>query len=414
LSVTFELALTPRLGLEVSPALIAFGELLMLPSAALRDLVEDELSANPELERLEPDECPVCRGSWAARCPVCRVPVRNWNADDPPPPPDVADALTDVPALRRLVRAETPAADGPLADYLIDSLDHHGLFEQSPAELTADLGVPAERVDAVVAAIRACGPPGVGATGVAECLLLQLGALNLPDDALVRAVLTDHLNALGRGHFAAIAAALGVTRDDVRAVLELIRRRLRPYPAFDGVGGTAPAYVVPDVVIRPDGHGFRVDLVEGVTRLRARPGGPGSAAARTFVAQLRDRGTTLRRIAGYVVERQDGFLARGAAHLVPLTRAEVASALALHESTVSRAVAEKYVLLPDGTTTPLATFFSGCGGADEMLRRILDQARGRISDQQLADQLHAAGYPMARRTVAKHRAGLGFAAAVLR
>jgi RNA polymerase sigma-54 factor len=407
--------MTPRFGLEVSPALIAFGELLMLPCAALHEMVEDELSANAELERLEPGECPICRGSWSARCPLCAVPARNRSPDDPPPSRDVPDIDTDVHALRRLVRAEVPAADGALADYVIDSLDHHGLFDRAPAELAAELGVPECRVAGVVAAIRRCGPPGVGATGVAECLLLQLEALNLPDDALARAVIADHLGALGRGHFAAIADTLGTTRERVRGVLDLIRRRLRPYPAFEGAGATRPAYVVPDVVIRPGGDGFRVELVEAtVTRLRVRPGGPGSGAARMFLAQLRDRWTTLRRITEHVVERQHGFLTQGAAHLVPLTRAEVAIALDLHESTVSRAVADKYVLMPDGSTAPLAGFFSGCGGADETLRGILRTAPGRLSDQQLADRLCDAGYPMARRTVAKHRARLGLTSAALR
>ena len=418
MSVSFELTMTPRFGLEVSPALIAFGELLMLPCAALHDVVEDELSANAELERLEPGECPICRGSWTARCPLCGVPGlsgRSRTPDGPPVAPDVPDADSDVQALRRLVHAEVPAADGALADYLIDSLDHHGLFDQCPAELAAGLGISEERVVRVVAAIRRCGPPGVGAVGVTECLLLQLDALELPDDALARAVITDHLGALGRGHFAAIAQSLGTTREAVRAVLELIRRRLRPYPAFDGAGRSRAVYVMPDVVIRRDGDGFRVDLVEAaLTRLRARPGGPGTGAARMFLAQLRDRWTTLRRITEHLAVRQQAFLALGPAHLVPLTRAEVAVALDLHESTVSRAVADKYVLMPDGTTSPLAAFFTGSGGADETMRRILGATDGRLSDQQLADRLRDAGFPMARRTVAKHRARLGFTAAALR
>jgi len=283
------------------------------------------------------------------------------------------------------------------------------------AQLAADLGMPEERVAGVVAAIRRCGPSGVGATGVAECLLLQLDALRLPDDALARAVISDHLGALGRGHFAAIAETLGTTREAVRAVLDLIRRRLRPFPAFDGTAAARPAYVVPDVVILPNGDGYRVELVEAaITRLRARPGGPGSAAARMFLSQLRDRWATLRRITEHVVRRQHAFVAHGAAHLAPLTRAEVATDLDLHESTVSRAVADKYVLMPDWTTRPLAAFFSGCGGADETLRRILHAASGPLSDQQLADRLRDAGYPMARRTVAKHRARLGFTSATLR
>src|SRR5687768_12609231 len=108
MSVSFEFAMTPRLGLEVSPALIAFGELLMLPCSALHDMVEDELSANAELERLEPGECPICRGSWTARCPLCGTPAGNRTVDGPPSSRDVPDRDTDVQALRQLVHAEVP------------------------------------------------------------------------------------------------------------------------------------------------------------------------------------------------------------------------------------------------------------------------------------------------------------------
>ena len=98
----------------------------------------------------------------------------------------------------------------------------------------------------------------------------------------------------------------------------------------------------------------------------------------------------------------------------PLTRAEVAGELGLHESTVSRAVAGKYVLLPDQTIVALSRFFGVSGGIDGELRKLLDSADGPMSDQSLADRLREAGYPIARRTVAKHRARLGFAPAPLR
>jgi RNA polymerase sigma-54 factor len=163
------------------------------------------------------------------------------------------------------------------------------------------------------------------------------------------------------------------------------------------------------VVIAPDAAapgGFRVDLVEAATtRLRVRSGGPGSVAARTFLAKLRDPWETLRRVTAYVAACQRAFLAGGMARLRPLTRSEVPAAVDLHESTVSRAVAEKYVLLPDRTTTPLATFCSACGGADEALRPLLVSDRGRRSDQQLADLPRDARYPMARRTVATSTSG---------
>jgi RNA polymerase sigma-54 factor len=119
-------------------------------------------------------------------------------------------------------------------------------------------------------------------------------------------------------------------------------------------------------------------------------------------------------VAGYAVEHQQAFLVGGPAALRPLTRAEVAAALGMHESTVSRAVADKYALLPDGTMVPLSRFFGVGGGVDGELRRLLASADGPISDQRLAERLREAGFPIARRTVAKHRARLGLAAAALR
>jgi RNA polymerase sigma-54 factor len=426
LSLTLEMAMAPRLGLEVSPALVAFSEFLLLPYPAMQSLVEDELSANPALERLDADGCPVCRGGWRRRCPVCSLPSRGPDGRSGEVP-ERAAAEPGTHALLRAVRLETGGADAPIAEYLVGSLDGHGLLDRSCAELAAELGVAEAAVARVLDVIRRNGPPGLGATSVSECLVLQLDALGLDDDRarLARAVIAGHLPALARGHFASIAAALGVSRAQVQEVLDLVRRRLRPYPAFDGNTPAVAGYIVPDVVVREHdtvAGTFTVELVEPArTRLGIRPGlrraeaGAGAVSrARSFLAQLQDRWDTLARVATYAVERQRAFLLDGPAALRPLTRAEVAAALELHESTVSRAVADKYALLPDGTVVPLARFFGVGGGVDAALRRLLESADGPISDRRLAERLREAGYPMARRTVAKHRARLGLAAAPLR
>jgi RNA polymerase sigma-54 factor len=434
MSLSFELAMAPRFGLEVSPALIAFSEMLILPYAAMQSVVEDELSANAALECLDAAECPICRSAWRARCPGCSVP-RGERTDNRLT--EVADRAVTEPDTHRLLRAvrlETSAAEAPIVEYLIDSLDEHGLLDRSCAQLAAEVGVAEPVVAQVLEVIRRSGPPGVGASSVAECLLLQLDALGLADHRaqLARAVIADHLPALARGHFASIATALHVSRTQVQQVLELIRRRLRPYPAFNGNAPMVSSYVVPDVVVREDdaiAGAFIVDLVEpALTRLGVRRGprqtaGGGSGAgvaagsvsrARSFLAQLHDRWETLRRVAEYAVQRQREFLVDGPAALKPLTRAEAAAALDLHESTVSRAVADKYALLPGGTMVPLSRFFGVSGGVDEELRKLLESSDGPMSDQRLAERLREAGYPIARRTVAKHRARLGLAAAALR
>jgi RNA polymerase sigma-54 factor len=415
LSFALEMAMAPKVGLEVSPALVAFGELLTLPCAAMECVVERELSANPALERLDAAECPICQGTWRARCPVCSVPARRFTAGRVLEAGDRPAGEPDTQALLRAVRMETGAAEAPIAERLIDSLDEHGRLDRSCAEIAGDLGVAESAVASVLEVVRRCGPPGVGATSISECLLLQLDALDLGEDRrrLARAVIADHLPALARGHFTAIAKTLGVSRADVQQILALIRQRLRPYPAFDGAAPPASHYVVPDVVIRDDGT---IELVEPAsTRLAVRSWAGGEASrARSFVAMLQDRWLTLRRVVAYTVERQREYLEDGETALKPLTRAEVADALDLHESTVSRAIADKYALLPDGTIVPLSRFFGASGAVDAELRRLLESADGPVSDQRLADRLRETGHPIARRTVAKHRARLGYTAAPLR
>ena len=216
-------------------------------------------------------------------------------------------------------------------------------------------------------------------------------------------------------------------------MLELIRSRLRPYPAFDGNAAPVASYVVPDSSSAEHDEipgEFTVDLVEpALTRLSVRPITEGRGARRRPEPRHRTRrcrrrdpsspssatgGRRLRRVAECAIERQKDFLVGGAAALKPLTRAEVAAELDLHESTVSRTVADKYALLPDRTIVPLSRFFGASGGVDGELQKLLESADGPLSDQRLAELLREAGYPIARRTVAKHRARLGYTAAAMR
>jgi RNA polymerase sigma-54 factor len=424
-SFALQMAMAPKIGLEVSPAQVAFSEMLVLPCAAIESLVEAELSTNAALERLDAGECPLCRGAWSTRCPVCAAPHRSNPSSVAGDVGDSAAAEPDTHALLRAVLLETTAGEAPIAECVVDSLDEHGRLDRSCMEIAAELGVPEPAVARVLDVVREIGPPGVGATSVSDCLLLQLDALGLDDDCarLARAVIADHLPALARGRFASIANALCASRTDLEEVLALIRRRLRPYPAFDGNVPSRSSHVVPDVVIR-EHHAvagtFTLELVEpALMRIGIRSDGRAAAdgsiaRAKAFLAHLHDRWDTLRQVAEYAVQRQQDFLVAGETALKPLTRAEVAAALGLHESTVSRAVADKFALLPDGTPVPLSRFFGVSGGVDGELRKLLESAVGPMSDQQLADRLREAGYPIARRTVAKHRARLGFAPSPLR
>jgi RNA polymerase sigma-54 factor len=320
-----------------------------------------------------------------------------------------------------------PARDVRIAEYVVGSLDHHGRLEAGCQEMAAALGADESAVLRVLAAVRQNGPPGVGATSAAECLLLQLDSLDLVDDAaraLARRVIAGHLPALACGRLAAIASALRVDQDSVAAVLRLIRERLRPYPAFEGGAPQPNARIVPDLVIRarPEAPGeFEVELVEP-RRLRLgiapgylrQPDKTRLAEARQLLGQLRDRWETLRRVATCTIERQKDFVRQGPAGLRPLTRAEVAETLGLPQSTVSRATAGKYAVLPSHRIVPMAAFYSASGGLAEELRRLVAAEDRPLSDGELAGLLGAQGYQVARRTVTKYRIKLGIAAAAQR
>jgi RNA polymerase sigma-54 factor len=439
--IGIEPRLENRLELRALPALIAASEMLELPAHTLESVVQEALDRNPALERLDTAECAVCQDRWPTRCPVCapsaalfRPAGRLGEAGPVGSRLDHSAPQTDADTLLTLVRAAVSRGDAAIAEYVVASLDNHGRLDQDPADMAAALATDEATVCRVVDAVRQNGPPGVGATSAAECLLLQLDRLDHVDDsarALARRVIAGHLPALARGRYAAIAAALAVDEQSVRTALHLIRERLYPYPAFESRAPGPTTGVIPDLVIReqPAAPGqLEVELVEprrlrlGISpaylrRLeRPRPGEASQlrgllAEARQLLGQLRDRWETLRLIATCTVERQQEFARTGAGGLQPLTRAEVAQTLGLHQSTVSRATAGRYALLPSHRIVPMAAFYSASGGLGDALSRLVATEDRPLSDGELADQLRAQGYPVARRTVTKYRLKLGIAAA---
>jgi RNA polymerase sigma-54 factor len=450
--LTLDLRPAPAMQMVPSPMLVAFVELLALPSVELDDLVARELAENPALERVETSTCFFC-GGRAPRCPRCGIGAGGSARANGPRGDDwtLAGLAQEEPLPDRLLRevaALLPHGEIALAEFVIGGLDRRGLLDEPPEAVARRLGVEPAAVRRVIRAIQEAGPPGIAAADLRGSLLLQLDAL---DDAhgpaarrrviaLARRVVDEHLEAMGRGRFAAVARTVGVTVADVLEVRALIQQELSPSPV-DGVGSdpwarprSGPA--VPDLVIvdRPDGSGaFDIDMVEAVRcALRVDPtyrelahvAGPmGSEVGRVrdligradlFIARLRERWAALRRIGGSIVEHQQGFLRRGASGMEPLTRADVARAVGLHESTVSRAVAGKFAMLPSGRVVPLADFFDRSLGVRTELRAIIAEERRPLSDAELVEELRDRGYRVARRTVAKYRDRLRILPAALR
>lgn len=441
-----------------SPTLVTFTQLLALSSHELQQAIEQELTDNPALDLVETDDhCMRCGEPLiSGKCPRCdglgdedwepEGPVREYD-DDFNPFSLVASQMSLAESLMAELRTALPSEDHFIAEFLCGSLDDTGFLTTTTEEVAATLGVEVERVEYVLEVLQRVGPLGAGARDVRECLDLQLRRWEELGEAhpLARQIVERFLQALGEGKYGYIANQLGVEYDQVVAARDFIRNRLRPFPIPDIVGAESwqsvneTPFIAPDIVIveRTDEPGeFDVEVVESRRfGLRVNPlyqrlsEGKKSAElspderehvtnfvarARAFTGHINERRRTMKRVALYVVDRQKEFLRHGWRELRPLTRAEVADALDLHESTVSRATAEKYVMLPWGQVIPFAKFFQAALSVQDVLREIISQESAALTDAQLVEKLAERGYHVARRTVAKYRNQMGILPSSLR
>jgi RNA polymerase sigma-54 factor len=327
--------------------------------------------------------------------------------------------------------------DAPIAEQLVGNLNERGYLEISAQEIAGYLRVPVERVEYVLQQLQTLEPVGIGARDLRECLLIQLQALaeQEPPHPLAYALIDRYLDRLGKSHFGEIARELKVPEQDVRQAAQYIRGNLNPFPAHTYQPGTdngaTAAYTRPDIIIRRGESGFEVEVIEekrysfhigsgyGTQPLRLEHD-PGyeeiqryirhqSDRAKFFIDCIQRRWRTLKQVAELIVDYQREFLDRGVRYLRPFTRAEVATRLNLDESTVSRATANKYALLPNGRLIPLSDFFDGSLSVKDILRELIssEDTRRRLSDDELARLLTMRGIPMARRTVTKYREEMG-------
>ncbi|HEX2193732.1 MAG TPA: RNA polymerase factor sigma-54 [Candidatus Limnocylindria bacterium] len=466
MSIELNQNLQPALQVRVTPKQIAANAILAMSSVELTEAIAAELEENPALDMVEPSNCPICgsviTGSHCTEClpkgaagsgpaeVVDGGPI-DWSAreeaDELDPIARAEAEFTLQEHLTWTLYALLPARLHPVADYCIGALDDNGFLTDADAEIAAGTGATVDDVVAVRDAMLGIEPIGVGSRNVAESLLAQIaylresGEVDVPSaaDAIVR----DHLNDLGERRFSAIASAVGVSTDEVLGAWEFVKVNLHPYPtsaftAATAAGAPTRTLVRPDVLIRIVDGELQVEVVESRRfSLRVDPiyarlsAGMRSAEAtetdrqhvrefvgraRFFIDNVNRRRATLQRIAECLVERQHDYLLHGVQHLVPLTRAEVGALIGMHESTVSRATAEKYVMLPTGEVVPFGHFFTASLGVKDQIRKMIEAEDPihPLSDQEIADRLAEEGVAIARRTVAKYRDELQLLPARLR
>ena len=391
--------------------------------------------------------CPVLPGHAATE-------EERWDREAEPwqerigPSSDDADEI-DHPAAAETLRdhllwqvhlGHFSQRDSRIAIALVDAIDDDGYLREDLLALIAamrpEVDAELEEVLQVLHRIQQFDPVGVGARDLGECLRLQLRALSedTPGREVAMAVTAGALQRLPRIGIDGVCQELHCPRDEAEAAVQLLRS-LDPRPGSQHGELPAGTYVTPDCVIWRQQGLWRVALATGALPRVAiqrgyeqmiRHANAGDAdylrgrlqEARWLLKGLESRADTLLRVVRCLVREQAGFLEFGAQALHPLTLRSVASELGLHESTVSRAIARKYVRTPRGTI-PLRDFFAsgieteGGGSASstaiqDMIRKLVaaEDPRKPLSDARLADTLKAEGVPVARRTVAKYREAL--------
>lgn len=334
-------------------------------------------------------------------------------------------------------------ADRLIARDLADALDEAGYLRVELADVADRLGTGLATVERVLGVCQSFEPAGLFARDLAECLALQLEARDRLDPAM--AAMLANLELVARRDFAQLRRLCGVDNDDLVDMLGELRR-LDPRPGVAFTGGTADI-VVPDVIVRQASDGsWAIDLnPETLPRVLVNQSyfasvsrHAASEAERTFLADcmqsanwltrsLDQRARTILKVAGEIVRQQDGFLMHGIRHLRPLNLRTVAEAIGMHESTVSRVTANKYMMTPRGVFE-LRYFFSvaiaSAEGGDahsseavrDRIRELIDGEKPAdvLSDDAIVDILRKGGVDIARRTVAKYREGMSIPSSVQR
>lgn len=408
----------------------------------LHEYVEEQLLENPVLEREESYEQE--EGSQLLH-------KLEWLAANSRRSPSTYREDT-----RNLTDAVADAAQESLYDHLgaqipwkylspavcrgvecvLTGLNDNGWLEESTEELALRGGVSCEVIAGAELIVQNMEPAGVGARTLSQCLELQLQRLG--ETGLALTIVRNHLEDMAKDHYHQISRMTGASREEVQQACRLIRS-LNPRPGASFTSSNLPAYIVPDILVKEE-EGRFVILASGQdlpqlklsTYYQQLMRDCEEDQVRQYLTQkirqadwvirnVQQRKSTMLRCACCIVEQQEEFFRRGKHFLRPMTLVDVASKVGVHESTVSRAIKNKYLQCTWGLF-PLGDFFSRAVGVGEensaeqikaRLRTLIEQEDKRkpLSDQKLCDLLAGQGMGLARRTVAKYRDEIGYPSA---
>jgi RNA polymerase sigma-54 factor len=441
------------------PVQIQASAILGMNAIELGQFIDKEAMENPALAVSEQARCPLCgflRGD--AACPICGTSNTRPAADveksnlserehlerafsmierqDGFDPFRTIASTADIrDHLGQQARMALGGRRLRIAEFLIDSLDEDGYFRESLYDTAEAFAAAVPEIESVLQVIQGFDPPGIGARDLRECLLLQLLSMEEagPEALAAQRVLTEHWEDFSKVRFKSIAAKMGVSIDEVRDISDFIRENLTPHPAslyrapYADLAPTQTAIATPDVIIRSVGDGFVAEVVDRHGRgididetynrtyhsIRTGDRCLGEEDSRHVKEQVERvrcildainlRKKTLARVATYLAEYQRDFIAGGPMRLRPLRQKDMAKALGLHESTICRALANKYCQMPNGDVISFEVFFDSALPVRTLISQLVSRSTEPMSDGDIARKLENEGVKIARRTVAKYR-----------
>jgi RNA polymerase sigma-54 factor len=329
-----------------------------------------------------------------------------------------------------------------IAELIVGNIDDYGYLKATVEEMSASTGLPPEKITGVLKVIQTFDPSGVGASDLRECLMLQLERAGRQETLEYR-IVRDFMDALGKRRIPEIARGTGCTVDEAQEAMGRIAR-LEPRPGRAYLSD-ANQYVLPEVFVQKIGGDLVVTTNdEHIPHLRISnvykdlmAQGENSAEVKNYIREkiragkfliksLHQRQQTILNIGKEIMKRQRDFMEKGVAHLKPLTMAQVAEVVGVHETTVSRAVSGKYIQTPQGVFELKYFFTAGLQtstGSDvsntsvkDMITEIFktEDAGKPLADQEVVKMLADKGITIARRTVAKYRTELNILPSNLR
>lgn len=437
----------------LAPQLQQSLQILQAPMLELRNLIQQEIETNPtiELEQTEPtiEDKKAEHDEFQEEFDRLAKLDEEWrdymaqnsgysgrSAEEDERRQFFFDSLVGEQTLQQhlleqLLSSEIRPEDRTLAELIIGNIDDHGFLQSTPEEIANNTGMDAADLGRVLSIVQTFHPVGVGSRDLRECLLIQLRRLG-KEQSLEYRIVDRHIDDLGKRRFPEIARRLGTTPEQVQRAANFIAT-LDPKPGQ--IFTPDPNnYVLPDVTVEKIGGEWTISLNgDQIPHLRISNTYKDLMSSERNGAEVRDyirdkirsgkfliksihqRQQTISNIAHEIVARQKEFLEFGPSALKPMTMVQIADAVGVHETTVSRAISGKYMSTPHGVFDMKYFFTPGyqTAGGEAMSNTSVkgaiadlvkvEDAKNPLSDKEIVELLSKRGIPIARRTVAKYR-----------